>query len=92
LSALHPEAAPCRVHVKTADGKSFVQEVMYPRGHARNPMTDAEIEAKFRDMFRSYGTTEQCEAVLNSLWNLEQASNVSEVLDLLATNRADEAS
>lgn len=87
LSALHPEAAPCRVHVRTSSGKSFVSEVMYPRGHASNPMSDEEIEAKFRDMFSSYGSTQRCEAVLKALWNLDQAPDISAVLDMLVTGR-----
>ena len=43
---LYPEAVPNRVTVKTCDGNEVV-EVIYPKGHCKNPLTDAEIEAKY---------------------------------------------
>lgn len=48
LSAGYPEGVPNRVTVLTTDGRTLEREVRFPRGHARNPMTDGEIVAKFR--------------------------------------------
>ncbi len=88
LSALHPEAAPCRVTVTSVNGKQAASEVMYPRGHFKNPMEDAELDAKLRDLFTAFGDTAQCASVLQALWNIEKSANVSDIVDLLAASRS----
>ncbi len=50
LNARYPEGIPNRLTVTMKDGMKHTCEVTYPRGHARNPMTDAEVENKFRAM------------------------------------------
>src|SRR5262249_35532196 len=46
LSARYPAGIPNRVTVTLNDGRQLVKEVEFPRGHARNPMTDQQVEAK----------------------------------------------
>ena len=46
LSALFPRQTPARVIVDTSAGR-FEKTVMDPRGDPANPMTQAELEAKF---------------------------------------------
>jgi 2-methylcitrate dehydratase PrpD len=41
---------PGRVTVRTNDGREFTDEVLYPKGNPRNPLTEDEFEAKFMDM------------------------------------------
>ena len=50
MSALAPRLRPARVTVTLTDGRQLVREVEFPRGHAENPMTDAEVEHKFRTL------------------------------------------
>src|SRR5438270_2026475 len=50
LSARYPAGIPNRVTVVLKDGRRLVREVEFPRGHARNPMTDAEVEKTFRSL------------------------------------------
>ncbi len=47
LTAGYPDGIPNRITVQTKDGKTYVREVRYPRGHAKNPMTDEEVYRKF---------------------------------------------
>ena len=82
LSALHPEAAPARVTVTTRAGATLSTEVRYPKGHTGNPMSDAEIDAKFRQLFAAYGPAEQGERVLQALHKLEAAPQVNAVWSL----------
>jgi 2-methylcitrate dehydratase len=42
-----PERIPCRIVITTRDGRCIESSVNHPRGHCRNPMSDAEIEQKF---------------------------------------------
>jgi 2-methylcitrate dehydratase len=48
LTPGYPDGIPNRVTVTTGDGQVLVERVDHPRGHARNPMTDDELVAKFR--------------------------------------------
>src|SRR5690606_15291526 len=43
LTARYPEGIPNRLEVDLRDGSRLVKEVTFPRGHAHNPMTDAEV-------------------------------------------------
>jgi len=48
LSSGYPDGIPNRITVRTRDGVELTREVRYPSGHARNPMRDDEVSAKFR--------------------------------------------
>src|SRR5690606_13566968 len=43
-----PASIPCRLEVRLRSGETRKAEVEYPRGHYKNPMTDGEVEDKFR--------------------------------------------
>lgn len=83
-TAAYPEAAPGRVSVRMKDGKVHDSEVMYPKGHARNPMTDAEVIAKFNNMTGARLSAAKQKQVLDFIENMEKASDVSPLLALLA--------
>jgi 2-methylcitrate dehydratase len=76
INALYPEAAPSRVRVRLTSGAEHALEVRYAKGHARNPLTDDELEAKFRGIFAGQNRVAQGEAVLNAAWALEKSGNV----------------
>jgi hypothetical protein len=59
-----------------------VTDIKYPKGHSKIPLDDAEVEQKFRGMFREFGSESQCESALNGLWNFDRASDVGDVLRL----------
>lgn len=84
LSGLYPEGSPGRVSVRTTDGKSHTVEVIYPKGHAKNPMSDAEVIAKFHDMTGARLPRAQRERVLESLWNLERCNDVASIVRQLS--------
>jgi 2-methylcitrate dehydratase PrpD len=47
LDKLYPEMIPATVEIITKDGKVFSAEQYYPKGLAKNPMSDEEISSKF---------------------------------------------
>ena len=83
-SALYPEGAPGRVSIRMASGETFTAEVIYPKGHAKNPASDAEVERKFRDMCRTRLTARQCDSALKALWDLEHTSDVGDIVKMMA--------
>jgi 2-methylcitrate dehydratase len=78
-----PEAMLSTVDVVTASGQRLTAEVAYHRGHYKNPMSDQEIEAKFRSLARDLLTARQIDALLDRLWNLEQVGDIGEVMNMV---------
>ena len=58
-------------------------EVVHPRGHYRNPMTDEDISRKFRAAARAHMTEDACEAALAALWAFDSASSAAEAMEWL---------
>jgi len=80
LTKQYPDGIPNRIMVQTSDGSTLVREVRYPRGHARNPMTDEEVLAKFRANVAPYWTAEQAERVADLVWHLEDRPGWDELM------------
>ncbi|HEV3118387.1 MAG TPA: MmgE/PrpD family protein [Gemmataceae bacterium] len=83
LSKRYPEGIPNRITVKLNDGRQFACEVEFPRGHARNPMTDAEVEHKFRTLVEPRYGKERADQVLRACWDLEKVKSAGELIRLL---------
>ena len=72
------------VEVVTASGERFSSpEVPLYRGHWKNPMTDREIEEKFRSLARGMLTEAQTDALLERLWNLDQVADIRQVIEMI---------
>jgi 2-methylcitrate dehydratase len=84
LSDRYPRGIPNRVTVTLKDGRQLVREVEFPRGHALNPMTDAEVEKKFRTLAEPHCGKERASRILAMCWELEKLRETGELLDLLA--------
>lgn len=81
LNKLYPEQGiPNRVTVKMKDGKTFVKRVDAPSGHALNPMTDAEVESKFRSMAEPMLGVGGSDHALATFWDLDELE-VSEIFE-----------
>jgi 2-methylcitrate dehydratase len=61
--------------LKTGERKTF--RVEYHRGHFKNPMTDAEMEEKFRLMAQKHLSADRVDNLLRILWGLENEKQVS---------------
>lgn len=82
LSLRYPNGIPNRLRLRLADGRSFVKEVEFPRGHAGNPMTDGEVERKFRGTVEPRYGKPKADAILARCWDLEQLTSVTELIQL----------
>jgi 2-methylcitrate dehydratase len=81
-----PAELMCRISIRVRTGETIAEEIAYPRGHVRNPLTDAEIDQKFDRLVvdRGEADTHLCRQVRQALWALETVTNVSTVLEPLA--------
>jgi 2-methylcitrate dehydratase len=83
LTARYPRGIPNRIVVTLDDGRVLEREVEFPRGHAANPMSDAEVEAKFRRLVEPKYGKERANQILARCWKLEELSSVTELLKLM---------
>jgi 2-methylcitrate dehydratase len=54
--------------------------VEYHRGHFKNPMTDAEMEEKFRLMAQKHLRADRVDNLLRLLWGIESEPQVSTLI------------
>jgi 2-methylcitrate dehydratase len=89
--AAWPEACMNRVTVTFADGDEESATVRYYRGHARNPMSDGELEGKFRAQAASVITEADTDALLAAIWTLDEAGSTEDLFRWTATDDGEEA-
>jgi 2-methylcitrate dehydratase len=75
----------CDLELVLKSGQKKIVRVDYHRGHWKNPMSDAEMEEKFRGLASRHLSTQRTDALLKQLWALENVTNVGE---LVAMTRA----
>jgi 2-methylcitrate dehydratase len=83
LSARYPKGIPNRVTVTLTDGRKVVKEVEFPRGHARNPMSDEEVEHKFRTLVEPRYGKERADKILAACWELDRLKTAGELVGLM---------
>ncbi|MBI5641969.1 MAG: MmgE/PrpD family protein [Deltaproteobacteria bacterium] len=83
LDKLYPEAMPNRVEVVLRSGRYLVKEVIYPKGHPKNPLSDRELEKKFKSLSEWYFMNKESGRVLDALWNLDSIKDIRELMKLL---------
>ena len=76
LESLYPEAVPNRVEVTLSSGRRVSREVIYPKGHPKDPLTDIEVEEKFRSLSGWLFSGEGMDRALDALWNIEKAAQM----------------
>jgi len=70
----------CEFEIIRKSGERRTVRVEYHRGHFRNPMTDAEMEEKFRSMAQKHLAADRLDSLLRQLWALENVPAVSELI------------
>ena len=83
LSRLYPGAVGNIVTLRLRGGRELSARVDHPRGHACNPMTDAEVESKFRALATPQLGRERAGAALEWLWRLDHATNFEALWKML---------
>jgi 2-methylcitrate dehydratase len=79
----YPGKFRCRVDIAMRDGRTLSAAVDYPHGHHLDPMSDAEVEAKFRELASRKLSREKVEALLAALWRFDDAANADGLFDIV---------
>ena len=82
LSARYPRGIPNRIDITLNNGRKLTREVEFPRGHAENPMTDAEVEEKFRTLVEPRYGKEKATRALSRFWDLDTVKGAAELVEL----------
>jgi 2-methylcitrate dehydratase len=70
----------CELEVILKSGERKTVRVEYHRGHFKNPMTDAEMEEKFRSMAQKHLSADRVDSLSRQLWALESVPKVGELI------------
>ncbi len=84
--AREPEAMLCDLELRLKDGRQESVRVEYHRGHWRNPMSDAELNEKFRALARDVLPAGRADALLDTIWKLEELADLNALLALARVN------
>ncbi len=87
MNAKYPEGIPNLVRVQLRDGRAFEDEVTFPTGHARKPMTDDEVVAKFKSLAGPLLPEARITEILDRCWNLDKQSEIGSLLSLFAIEK-----
>src|SRR6266498_4008473 len=87
LSARYPEAVGNLVTVRLRPGGELSQRVDYPRGHAKNPLSDAGVEAKFLTLAEPRLGRDRAQGVLRWLWRLDEIRDWDALRGLMAVSK-----
>jgi 2-methylcitrate dehydratase len=82
-----PQELVSEIRVTTRSGQRLTERADYPKGHARNPMTDADLETKFRDLSADVLGAAQVDAALRAFGHLEELDGVGALVDLFTVKR-----
>jgi 2-methylcitrate dehydratase PrpD len=85
VDALQPGNFAARVTIQTKAGRIYETFIRYPRGEPENPLSDRELEEKFKKLSKGIISAERVKTLLECLENLDQQDS----LDLLIKQVAD---
>ncbi len=76
-------------NVVLKDGRRYKDVVEHPTGSPESPMSDAQVEAKFRALSGAVLSTERADELLATCWRLDKIADLAAVTTL--TNSSDKA-
>ncbi|HLZ72051.1 MAG TPA: MmgE/PrpD family protein [Dehalococcoidia bacterium] len=83
LDAEYPARWPATARLQTRDGREFHARVEFPKGDPENPLTPAELEAKFRALAGMALPPERLNAIVRLVTELDAAPSVRHLLAAL---------
>ena len=75
------------VTIRTTGGREFSQQLDYPKGDPRNPLTDKEVEEKFETLAGPVMTAAARRKAIDAIWSLDKQTSVTELMRLFKADR-----
>ena len=78
-----------RVHVtiRTTGGKEFTEQLDFPKGDPRNPLSDKEIEEKFEALAGPVMSKDARRRAIEGIWRLEKQKSVTQLMKSFKAKR-----
>jgi 2-methylcitrate dehydratase PrpD len=70
------------------DGRTYKEVVEHPTGSPERPMTDEQLEAKFRALTAEAVSKERSERLLDTAWQLDKVSDMRDLSNLMTNDGA----
>ncbi len=80
----YPESFPCFIEIKSKAGEIFSETVDCPKGHPKNPLSDREVEEKFKDLNNGCIKSEKVKDIMKRAWDLESQKDIGDFMSLLS--------
>ncbi len=88
IEKLFPALQRVIVRIHTIDGREFTEQLDYPKGDPRNPLSDSELEEKFEALSGPVLSHDACRTAIHAIWNLDKQPNVSGLMKLFQADGA----
>lgn len=69
--------------ITTKDGRSFQKRIDTAHGFGNDPLSDNELEEKFRDMAIKYMDEPQIRKIFDTVWNVEKLDDMGQLMKLM---------
>lgn len=79
----YPQIMSTRITVRTEAGNEYVKQVDFPLGHPKNPMSDREVEDKFRSLAEGKLGRAKTSKVIGLVWTLERLKDIGALMPVL---------
>ena len=81
FTAKYPSEYNCRITITSQSGEVHTAHTSFSKGHKNNPLDDQELEAKFRSFATGVLSERQCDQILETIWNVDEASDMDDLFD-----------
>ena len=88
LNKYTPGSFPSVLRLTRTNGQTRTVEVFYHKGHPKNRMSPADVEAKFRGCTRALLSSAQQTRIISLVHSLEKLENVADLMHALAAGDA----
>lgn len=88
VTAVRDDSLPmgaARIVVRMTDGAEHQTTVLHARGSLEKPLSDADIEAKVRELAAHAGTGLDASPIIAGVWGLDRAPGVGQLMAAAAT-------
>ena len=83
-----PRGVSCKMTVTLSDGRKLVSQVDYPKGSIQNPMSDAEMRAKFDSLATPVVGAARAAKIAELVGQIEKCSDAGQLMRLTTVARS----
>jgi 2-methylcitrate dehydratase len=87
FEALFPAKQATRVEIRTKDGRTFERRMDYPKGDPREPMTESDLDVKFRSLASACMSERRLDEIKAAVFNLDKAADIKGLMKLLIADK-----